>query len=182
MRILLIDETAHEGAATKRTFDGTGHHVESMLVGSRATERALLGGFDLVVAEWTLSRPYTRELLRALRERSGRTHTYVIVHTERYASVEVAAVFASGADDLLRRPFVREELLGRAERALRLKPYLDGAAACRSGVVSGAPLAWSEVERPPRPSELVRFSRPNTWLRSPTGPRERQESLALLGL
>jgi CheY-like chemotaxis protein len=146
VRILLIDETSSSGAATKRTLDGGSYHLESMLAGPEASERARTGGFDVVLVEWSPTRPYVRELLRALRDHASRTYTYVIVHSDRYTSTVVAAAFASGADDFLRRPYVREELVGRLEHAARLKPLLDASISSLALDASTAGAAWSEAE------------------------------------
>jgi DNA-binding response OmpR family regulator len=73
--------------------------------------RVQAGLFDVVVMEWVTSQPSASDLLVRLRSAEGPTHIHAIVMMTQPTASSVSAAFAAGADDLLRRPFLREELI-----------------------------------------------------------------------
>src|SRR5271165_6759970 len=77
-----------------------------------AADRAAAAAFldaeppDLVLLSWQQSAP---DLVRSIRAREDLKHTYVIALLDKHGPTAIPAIMQAGADDFMRRPFVREE-------------------------------------------------------------------------
>jgi CheY-like chemotaxis protein len=92
--------------------------------------------FDVAVLDWSLSAPSAQELLREIRASELDSHTYVIAIMTNPSPFAIASAFQSGVDDIVRRPLVREEVVGRVGALDRIKRWA-------SKVLSGKTLDWS---------------------------------------
>ena len=124
MRVLIVSESAGERAAMARHLVDRAHTVET--VGSTAEALKHLDGEgpEIVVLDWaTTSKPSTVDVLHRLRSEEGAKHTYSIVVMSNPVAASVSAAFGAGADDLLRRPFLREELVARVGAIERIRRW-----------------------------------------------------------
>ena len=91
------------GAAARGIRGGEGY-----LIGRTGLDKALSGGFDLVVLDVMLPGLNGLEVLRRIRKESD---VPVIMLTARDAVMDKVSGLDAGADDYLTKPFAIEELL-----------------------------------------------------------------------
>ncbi len=114
--ILLVEDEEKLARMVELELRYEGYEVEKAFDGRTGLERALSGGFDLVLLDIMLPQLSGMEVLRRLRrERS----TPVIMLTARASVIDKVSGLDSGADDYITKPFDIEELLARIRAALR---------------------------------------------------------------
>lgn len=107
-------ELLHEGYEAEKVFDGR-----------TGLDKALSGGFDLVVLDVMLPGLNGLEVLRRIRKESDvpvimlTASLAVIMLTARDAVMDKVSGLDAGADDYLTKPFAIEELLARIRVALK---------------------------------------------------------------
>ncbi|HLN02839.1 MAG TPA: response regulator transcription factor [Bryobacteraceae bacterium] len=116
MRILLIDDDAELCSLLVEFLTREGFSIECEHEGKRGLERALHGGFDLIVLDVMLPGLDGFEILRRLRAES---HIPVLMLTARGEDMDRIAGLEMGADDYLAKPFNPRELLARIRAILR---------------------------------------------------------------
>jgi two-component system response regulator CpxR len=125
VRILVIDDDV-ELAGLLRTFlQREGFQPEFAHEGRAGLERALQGGFDLVVLDVMLPGIDGFEILRRLRQHS---RVPVIMLTARGEDVDRIVGLENGADDYVPKPFNPRELAARI-RAIQRRVQPQGPAA-----------------------------------------------------
>jgi DNA-binding response OmpR family regulator len=123
MRVLVVSESPHELTSIARYLVERAHTVETAASGSAALRHLERGTPEIVILGWTVSKPATVEVIRRLRSVEGVRHIYSIVVMSDPVASTVSAAFAAGADDLLRRPFLREELVARVGAIERIRQW-----------------------------------------------------------
>jgi phosphoserine phosphatase RsbU/P len=81
----------------------------------------------LAIVDWMMPEMHGVEFCRKVREYAALSSTYIILLTGKRQKEDFVAGLESGADDFIRKPFDREELLARlraAERIIRLQSSL----------------------------------------------------------
>jgi len=81
----------------------------------------------LAVIDWMMPEMDGVEFCRKVRESAGLSSTYIILLTSKRQKDDFVTGLESGADDFIRKPFDREELLARlraAERIIKLQSSL----------------------------------------------------------
>ena len=116
MRILLIDDDAELCSLLVEFLTREGFSIECEHEGKRGLERALHGGFDLIVLDVMLPGLDGFEILRRLRAES---RIPVLMLTARGEDMDRIAGLEMGADDYLAKPFNPRELLARIRAILR---------------------------------------------------------------
>ena len=163
--ILLVEDEEKLARMVELELRYEGYEVEKAFDGRTGLERALSGGFDLVLLDIMLPQLSGMEVLRRLRrERS----TPVIMLTARDSVIDKVSGLDSGADDYITKPFAIEELLARIRAALRNKA--EGAAEVpgQVGKLMAGPLTMDvdrhevsvngqEVELTRREFDLLRY-------------------------
>lgn len=133
MRLLLIDDDIELGALLAEYLGREGISMEAEVDGARGLERALAGGFDLVVLDVMLPGLDGFEVLRRLRASSS---VPVLMLTARAEDADRIAGLELGADDYLGKPFNPRELAARVRAILRRAEPQDGGGRIEvSGVV-----------------------------------------------
>ena len=114
--ILLVEDEEKLARMVELELRYEGYEVEKAFDGRTGLERALSGGFDLVLLDIMLPQLSGMEVLRRLRrERS----TPVIMLTARDSVIDKVSGLDSGADDYITKPFRPRELIARIRAALR---------------------------------------------------------------
>jgi two-component system, OmpR family, response regulator CpxR len=116
VRILVIDDDVELCGLLGQFLGREGFEVISEHHGVAGLERALAGGFDLVVLDVMLPGFDGFEILRRLRPRS---RVPVLMLTARGEDVDRIVGLDLGADDYLLKPFNTRELLARIRAILR---------------------------------------------------------------
>jgi two-component system response regulator CpxR len=116
VRILLIDDDAELCSLLVEFLTREGFSIECEHEGKNGLERALHGGFDLIVLDVMLPGLDGVEILRRLRAES---RIPVLMLTARGDDMDRIAGLEMGADDYLAKPFNPRELLARIRSILR---------------------------------------------------------------
>jgi two-component system alkaline phosphatase synthesis response regulator PhoP len=108
-------------------LESEGYAVESCGDGDSGLERALAGGFDLLMLDVMLPRRSGFDVCRKLRQNG--VATPILMLTARGEVVDKVVGLQIGADDYVTKPFDMMELLARVEALLRRAPVRRGSAA-----------------------------------------------------
>lgn len=116
-RILVVedDRTLVTGLAMNLRYDG--YAVEVARDGRAGLERALAGGFDLVILDVMLPGLNGFEVLRGLRDKGALTR--VLMLSAKTGEADKVLGLQLGADDYVSKPFSLKELLARVAALLR---------------------------------------------------------------
>ena len=126
-RILLIEDEAGLVLTLTDRLESEGYSVESAGDGDTGLEKALGGGFDLIMLDVMLPRRSGFDVCRKLRQ-SG-IATPILMLTARGDVVDKVVGLQIGADDYVTKPFDMMELLARVEALLRRAPVRRSIAA-----------------------------------------------------
>jgi len=130
-RVLVVDDDPAILRTVSSNLRGHDFRVETAETGHEALERFERFRPDIVLLDLILSDLHGREVIRAIRDRSG---VPIIVLSARGEEAEKVAALELGADDYLTKPFGVRELLARIRVALRHAAHLvRGAPIIRAG-------------------------------------------------
>ena len=116
MRILIVEDEPEIVRFLTLELRHEGYETESCQDGRSGLDRALSGGFDLVLLDVMLPQLNGIEVLCRLRKESA---VPVILVTARDAVMEKVSGLDLGANDYITKPFHIEELLARIRMVLR---------------------------------------------------------------
>ena len=150
--ILLVEDEEKLARVVELELRYEGYEVEKAFDGREGLEKALSGGFDLVLLDIMLPSMSGMEVLRRLRRES---QVPVIMVTARDTVVDKVSGLDSGADDYITKPFEIEELLARIRAALRKRPVRQESAVLTAGPLTMDP-ERHEVTVKGTPVELTR--------------------------
>jgi two-component system response regulator CpxR len=114
--LLLIDDDAELCSLMSEYFSQNNLRLECVYNGRDGLQKALLGGYELVILDVMLPNLNGFEVLRQLRQHSS---VPVIMLTARTQPQDRINGLESGADDYLPKPFEPDELLARIRAVLR---------------------------------------------------------------
>lgn len=117
MKLLLIEDEPAMRAALLPLLEDAGYHPSAEADGERGLERALGGGFDLILLDLMLPGLDGFAICRELRRRG--VTTPVLMLTARGGVDDRVRGLDYGADDYLVKPFSGAELLARIRALLR---------------------------------------------------------------
>jgi len=120
VQILLIDDDAELCGLLVELLSREGFSTECEHEGKRGLDRALHGGFDLVILDVMLPGLDGFEILRRLRAES---RVPVLMLTARGEDLDRIAGLEMGADDYLGKPFNSRELVARIRAILRRQEH-----------------------------------------------------------
>lgn len=129
MHVLIVSDIRSERDAMVRSLSESGVQVTALSDGRSASAHLDEESIDVVVIEWGLRSPTAAELLQRMREREEERHVYAIVVMGNPNSASIHGAFAAGGDDLLRKPFLREEFLARIAALERIRAWAPRALA-----------------------------------------------------
>ena len=115
-RILIVDDDSELTGLLEELLQPEGYVVETLGTGQGAAERAVTGGYGLVILDVMLPELNGFEILKLIRKTSS---VPVILLTARGDDVDRIVGLEIGADDYLPKPFNPRELLARMRAVLR---------------------------------------------------------------
>jgi DNA-binding response OmpR family regulator len=115
-RILVIDDDVELCSLVGEYLEPEGFQIEAVYDGNRGLERALNGGYGLIVLDVMLPGMNGFDVLRKIRNTSG---IPVLLLTARGEDVDRIVGLEIGADDYLPKPFNPRELVARIRAILR---------------------------------------------------------------
>ena len=159
-KILLVEDEEKLARVVELELRYEGYEVEKAFDGREGLEKALSGGFDLILLDIMLPSMSGMEVLRRLRRES---QVPVIMVTARDTVVDKVSGLDSGADDYITKPFEIEELLARIRAALRKRPARQESAVLTAGPLTMDPerhevtVRGTPVELTRREFDLLRY-------------------------
>jgi DNA-binding response OmpR family regulator len=149
MKVMVVTESRADREILTKYLVEHAHAVQTASDGDAAFAIIDERSCQVAVIDWVTSKRSSIDLIRRLRSRERDEHVYTIVVMSNPTPASVSAAFAAGADDLLRRPFVREELIARVETIERIRRWaiqILGDVASRAGDLSSLK-AWKAANR-----------------------------------
>lgn len=116
-RILLVEDEPGLVMTLSDRLRAEGHEVDEATDGLTGQQKALTGGFDLVILDVMLPRKNGFDVCRAIREAG--LQTPILMLTARGQVVDKVVGLQLGADDYLTKPFDMLELVARVSALLR---------------------------------------------------------------
>ncbi len=116
-RILLVEDEEGLRITLRDRLTGEGYEVETAADGSLGFERAVSGGFDLILLDVMLPAKSGIDVCRDLRRQGSQTP--ILMLTAKSQTIDKILGLKIGADDYLTKPFEMLELLARIEALLR---------------------------------------------------------------
>ena len=117
--ILVVDDDPSFLDLLQLNLEKAGYDVRTAIEGMQAQVLALQIQPDLIVLDVMLPNVDGLTLCQRLRQDNRTSHLPILMLTALGRSEDVVAGFNAGADDYLRKPFDREELLARVRALLR---------------------------------------------------------------
>lgn len=117
MRILLVEDDPHIGAAIASALEDAGITADWVTDGSEALASVVAGAFELMLLDIGLPRQDGLSVLKQIRQQKNSIP--VIMITARDAVEDRIAGLDLGADDYLVKPFLIEELMARIRAVAR---------------------------------------------------------------
>lgn len=152
MRLLIVDSNPKERDATLRLLPSDGHEIKIAKDAAEALVCLETREFDVLLVEVILTGTSGTELIKRIRARESDTHVYIVATAARAFPGDLKTAFLCGADDFIRKPIARDELLVRIEGGTRVRRWASrilagGAAtdfAARSSITSLT--AWTSAD------------------------------------
>lgn len=155
-KILLIEDEPGLIITLTDRLTSEGYGVDPATDGEEGFEKALGGGFDLIILDVMLPRKNGFDICRDLRQKN--VQTPILMLTARGEVVDKVVGLKLGADDYLTKPFELIELLARIEALLRRTPGSSGSTASAPDTYKFGPVRVdfrrAEVDRDGQPVEL----------------------------
>lgn len=123
-RILVIEDETKIARFVELELQHEGYQVEKAFDGRDGLDKALNGGYSLILLDVMLPRLNGIEVLRRIRKESN---VPIILLTARDAVMDKVAGLDAGADDYITKPFAIEELLARIRVSMKrrmVEPYV----------------------------------------------------------
>ncbi len=126
MTILLIEDEAGLRLTLSDRLRSEGYEVDTASDGITGYEKALAGGYDLILLDVMMPGKNGFDVCRDLRQQN--VSTPVLMLTARGQTIDKVLGLKIGADDYLTKPFETMELLARIEALLRRRPAAESGA------------------------------------------------------
>jgi DNA-binding response OmpR family regulator len=133
-KILLVDDDVRLARALDDWLTADGHLLEIIHEGQSGLQKALQGGFELLILDWNVPNLAGIDICKQYRESGGTAK--VIMLTGKSTINDRVSGLDAGADDYLTKPFNPEELSARIRAQLR-RVSTDQKSAATAAVVSG---------------------------------------------
>lgn len=123
MNVVVVEPKRPEREGIARLLTNCGHVVRQAADAKSALALVRSDAPDVVLTEWSLPGAGGLDLVRTIRATPTKYHVYCLVTSARCGPADIASVFAAGADDFLRKPIFKEELLARLVAPDRIRGW-----------------------------------------------------------
>ncbi len=128
MKVLIADDDVDTLRLVKSCIKKWGHDVIAVSDGAQALSvLKSKNAPSLAILDWNMPKVDGLEVIRRLRSEDADNHVYTILLTARTEKQDLLLGLNSGADDYIRKPFDREELIARlraGQRTVQLEQEL----------------------------------------------------------
>ncbi len=130
-RVLLVDDDPAMLRLLTRWLESAGYHVDCATDGNEACDAINRLHPQILVTDWEMPQMDGLELCGWLRRQSLPHYLYTIILTVRTKSEDIVSGLQAGADDFIRKPVDKTELLARlaaGRRVVELESHLSSLA------------------------------------------------------
>ncbi len=120
MEILIVEDEFISRSLLKKMLKEMGHEVQEAEDGHQAWAMLQENPCQIVITDWMMPEMDGLELCRKIRQASFDMYIYIIMLTAKDRKKDLVAVFESGADDYIPKPFDPEELQARVMTGIRV--------------------------------------------------------------
>jgi CheY-like chemotaxis protein len=122
MKVLIAEDSPSTRLYLVKIFEEYGHTVFSVENGLDAWEKLKNEKIDILITDWMMPEMDGITLCKKIRShaRFKYNYIYIIFLTSKNGKNDLIEVFASGADDYIKKPFDHAELLARIKTAERI--------------------------------------------------------------
>jgi two-component system alkaline phosphatase synthesis response regulator PhoP/two-component system response regulator VicR len=110
LRVLVADDERHVARLVQVNLERLGHTVELAHDGLEARDKALQGGYDLLVLDVMMPHMDGVEVLRTLRKDPRTKNLKIVILTVKAQDEDILRGFENGADYYLTKPFNPDEV------------------------------------------------------------------------
>ncbi len=118
-RVLAVDDEPINLAVLARQLGNEGFEVVKASSGAEALERVKEGGFDIVLLDVMMPRMSGYEVCRIIRDELGNHELPIVLVTAKTQEQDLVDGFERGANDYIRKPFTKGELIARVHSHVR---------------------------------------------------------------
>ena len=119
-RLLLAEDEAVQRLLLQRILEEHGYEVETASSGNEALERVLRGGVRILITDWDMPGMDGDEVCRRIRSAQLDEHVYIFMITSHQSVDDGVFALTAGANDYMRKPVNKEELLARLASACEI--------------------------------------------------------------
>ncbi len=120
MEILIVEDEFISRSLLKKMLKEMGHAVQEAEDGHQAWSMLQKNPCQIVITDWMMPEMDGLELCRKIRQASFDMYIYIIMLTAKDRKKDLVAVFESGADDYIPKPFDPDELQARVMTGIRV--------------------------------------------------------------
>jgi two-component system chemotaxis response regulator CheY len=118
--LLLAEDEPVQRLLFQRTLKEQGYEVETASSGEEALAKVLSGGIDILLTDWDMPGLDGAELCRHIRQAKLPDYLYILMITSHSSAADTVVAITAGANDYIRKPLDRAELLARLRSACEL--------------------------------------------------------------
>ncbi|HEV3203652.1 MAG TPA: SpoIIE family protein phosphatase [Gemmataceae bacterium] len=129
MKVLIAEDDPVTRQVLQNHLEKWGHEVVAAENGVEAWKLFQSNDIHIVISDWMMPEMNGLDLVFRIRSFQGPIYVYIIILTAKTRKEDIVRGMEAGADDVLAKPFDREELrvrLRAAERIVRLEQDLAG--------------------------------------------------------
>lgn len=120
MHVLIADDDDLSRDLLERYLRRWGYEVVAAANGAEAWRLSRQREFRMVITDWTMPELDGLELIRRIRESEQASYVYTILLTGRSEKEDIVDGMEAGADDVITKPFDRDELRARVRAGARI--------------------------------------------------------------
>ena len=120
LRLLLVEDEPTQRLLLERLLEQAGYAVDTAQSGVEALAMIAQGRYQMLLTDWDMPGMDGVTLCRRVREANLPMYLYILLLTANSSTSEVVAGLEAGADDYLRKPADKSELLARLNAGRRI--------------------------------------------------------------
>lgn len=123
MDILIVEDELVSRTKLEKLVSSMGHRVTTAKNGLEALEIWKTQRSDMVITDWIMPEMSGIEMIKEIRRHQGSHYIYIIMITSQSEMEDLVTAMESGADDFIKKPFVKDELAVRINAGQRILNY-----------------------------------------------------------